>query len=313
MPSFRALSAVVVIGSTLISASAFAGPTSRLIAVNGGGNPKVTYTSTDGSAGIDQGAGTDPAGISATVDVRIDASGGQLLFPAGSAAWLANTDRSAKFRSRGAGAQGFDIVDGKRLKVSGPGFDLLGATTTITVAMAIDDAGEVSTHCVSFEPTECIYRTSATREKIKCKGGTPDPTCGVPPTTTSTSTTPPPSTTSTTLQRVDAPDCCQGSGECRNGLGFTLLSNLSSFCQSALPGSVSKPGNVCGVDGQCQLYTLPAPTNLCCEQSSGCYSSETPVSVGDTAWFFRNNCYGAGGFNTYQGAVCGVSGNCEAE
>lgn len=158
------------------------------------GKAKLVFVSKDPA--ITKGAGTDPATISAALDVGYDAEDGGFTVETGAsdgtAGWLVNKPTVAKFVNKNAPGDPTEakvavVKPGKVLKLVGKGLgdrklDILTAgapSGDVTVVFSVDNDGELFRHCTAFG--ECAYKLIAadTGAKLVCKNGVAT-TCPLP-------------------------------------------------------------------------------------------------------------------------------------
>lgn len=152
------------------------------------GKAKIVFVSMDPA--ISKGAGTDPATIGASVEIRYDTEVGGFTVPDGAsdgtAGWVVNNDAVAKYVNKGAPggvtqAKGAVIKPAKLLKLVGKGLgdeklDIVKAgapSSDVTVVYAVNNGGEVLQHYTAF--TQCTYKSIAggSGAKLVCKNGLP--------------------------------------------------------------------------------------------------------------------------------------------
>ena len=331
------VAAIVVLAAGSAAAHVHAVVGTKLIVVDApSGHAKAVFVVKDQN--VIKGTGTDPASIDTVLDVDTGASHGSFVAPSG-AGWLLNTAGVARYVNTAApsgGAVKVTVIKPGRLiklvakSLGDEPLDLsLAPGGTIYAAYSVTNGAEMHRHCTQF--TSCAYAPIAggTGHKLICKkSSTGDPACqAVPPASTtstvvSTTSTSEPTTTSTsvtttTLQIASSVDCCQGTGQCVAGLGFSLNFYLAQYCSAQLPGSTGVPGGVCSASGTCEVQAIDPPRDLCCQynQVGGptCFDSAVPATSTAGVWTFRNNCVGAFFGTAYYDAVCGPGGTCIAE
>jgi hypothetical protein len=331
------LAAVVLLAAGSAGAHVHPVVGTKLIAVAApSGRAKVVFVAKD--ANVIKGTGTDAASIGTVLDVDTGVSHGSFVAPSGGG-WLSNAADVARYVNTGApngGSVRVTVVKPGRLiklvakSLGDDPLDLsLAPDPTVFAAYSVTNGNETHRHCTQF--SSCAYSPiggGAGRKLVCKKSSAGDPACqAVPPSTTtstvaSTTSTSEPTTTSTlvtttTLQVAFSVDCCQGTGQCAPGLGFSLNFYLAQWCSAQLPGSTGVPGGVCGAGGTCEIQTIDPPRNLCCQvnQMGGpsCYDSAAPAGSTAAVWSFRNYCVGGQLGTAYYDAACGPDGTCGPE
>ena len=338
------LAAIIVLAAGSAGAHVHPVVGTKLIVVDAAsGHAKVAFVAKD--ANIIKGSGTDPGLIGTVLDVDTGASHGSFVAPSGGR-WVFNTARLARYENIAApsgGAVKVTVVkQGKLIKLVAKSLgdeplDLsLAPGGIIYAAYSVTNGNETHRHCTQF--AGCAYTSIAggAGHKLVCKkSSTGDPACqAIPPASTtstvvSTTSTSEPTTTTTsepmttttsvttpTLQIAFSVDCCQGTGQCAAGLGFSLDFNLSQWCSVQLPGSNGVHGGVCSPSGSCDVQPVDPPRDLCCQYNGAsgpvCYDSAVPASTTADVWNFRHYCVGASFGTAYYDASCSPAGTCGA-
>ncbi len=166
----------------------------KLVIVDGGlsGNDKIAFVAK--GADLTKGAGTDPATISATIELSRGEIGGAVSIPAGPLGpgvpgWRQNDGSPARYQNSSAasgvptGARSLVVKPGKLLKLTTRtlgdvpiDFAAFGASTsTLRTVATIENDGEIFRHCTAF-PAAGIKRTGPNgsgRSKLVARNGIP--------------------------------------------------------------------------------------------------------------------------------------------
>jgi hypothetical protein len=296
---------------------------------------ELSYASTDAIAGLDKGAGADPAAVSAILYVKHDGATTRYVLPegayAGRAGWLANDASRALYTNRDAPDGPTDVsrstfATGRRVKLVAKGLGdvnplaLSGAPgTDVELAYVVTNGGETHTHCTKFHAASCAYVPvdGGTGYKLKCAGGVPDLQCGAKPTCgngireSGEQCDGGVGCTATCLQGLFS--CCQGANQCHAAPVFSLQFHLLQYCNSVEFGSQPWAGQMCRPDGTCGDAGID-PVPVCCQQETSCYDGTTSSISG--LWSFQYNCLQGTGIGGPRHIVingsCGDDGLCVA-
>jgi hypothetical protein len=335
----RARRLIVACAATIsLGATATAGTTSLLV-TNRPARPSahVTYSSSDGLAGLAKGSATSTSGIAVRMFVTHDGASTQFVIPSGAyggfAGWLAN-DARALYSNRAApsgptGVSRTSFATGRRVQLMAKS---LGDVTPLAfaaapsdvlrVAYVVTNGAETSRHCTQFLPGSCTYTPldAGTGWRLRCRDGIADPSCGAAPACGNgvrdpgeECDGPPPLCTPDC--RLALTSCCQVPGQCTNAPAYTLYTLLIQSCQSALGvGVVPYDGLSCNALGTC--VDLPIePTSVCCQTTATTCSDSIRSSLHEL-YIARHDCAAMTGLDvtkTHFNSVCDPSGSCIAQ
>jgi hypothetical protein len=260
---------------------------------------KAVFVAKDGA--ITKGPGTDPAQISATLDIAYDAVRGSFDMPQG-ANWLVNSASVGKYVNKNAPTGGaakvsvikpFFLVKVVGKSLGDTPLDISSAPTgMVYVADTIVNGGDTIRLCTQFAFGGCAHKLIAggTGYKLVCKQGSGgDPACTAAGPATTTTTTSSSSTSSTTSSSITSPS----TSTTTTTITTTTTTSTTLYCG----GDSNYVGLFHCPDCAIANFHRPHPV-VDCTSDSDCPSSapfcaSLDLSCGDCAFVGYRSCVAA--------------------
>jgi hypothetical protein len=191
--------AAVVVASLTVATSAAGGTSLVAISRPSRSSAKLTYSSSDGIAGLVKGGGTSASAISVDLFVRQGGTTATFVIPTGTygerAGWLRNDAARAQFVNRDAPAGPTSLSRttfsvGRRVKATAKSLGdenplALGAAPAgdLAIAYVVTNGAERLAHCTKFLPGRCTFTPldGGTGWRLRCRDGVADPDCAARP------------------------------------------------------------------------------------------------------------------------------------
>jgi hypothetical protein len=326
--------AAVVVASLTVATSAAGGTSLVAISRPSRSSAKLTYSSSDGIAGLVKGGGTSASAISVDLFVRQGGTTATFVIPTGTygerAGWLRNDAARAQFVNRDAPAGPTSLSRttfsvGRRVKATAKSLGdenplALGAAPAgdLAIAYVVTNGAERLAHCTKFLPGRCTFTPldGGTGWRLRCRDGVADPDCAARPVCGNGVhergewCDGGPACDQTCTHPLTG--CCDYQGQCIAAPYFSLYGYFVQYCGSLLNTAAHiGPGFMCDAGGVCADVTID-PMPMCCQVTDDTCMGTIETSLGGL-WSARHNCIGIAGFDftrTHYNATCTVGGTC---